>query len=166
MIKEDNSGEFQGFYGTKQNAGVSAYWNISQNDVTELNLQGSIDTRARSGQNNITCKLSVKNGSNWWPSDTASTRLICLNPGLLCRISSCSYNISWSDWAKTKQMEHVPIVLNFSHWEKAIQGDTCRISISEKFYYKNSFFNFVLNKRESRHLRKLSATWSPNVTIS
>ena len=65
--------EFQGFYGNETKRGCLRC-NVSHNDVTELNLQGSINIRARSGQNSI--ELTVENWLNWWPSDTASTRLM------------------------------------------------------------------------------------------
>ena len=62
-------------------------------------------------------------------------------------------------------MEHVPIVLNFSHWEKAIQGDTCRISISEKFCYKILFFFFKTSV--SPDIREIfQPLQSPSVAIA
>jgi len=65
VIKEANSVEFQGFYGNETKRGCLRL-NISQNDATELNLQGFINTWARSGQNSI--KPTVGNWSNWWRS--------------------------------------------------------------------------------------------------
>lgn len=50
VIKEANLVECQGFYGNERNRGCLSL-NISQNEVTKLNLLGSINTRGRSGQN-------------------------------------------------------------------------------------------------------------------
>lgn len=61
MIKEANSVECQGFYGNETKRGCLSL-NMSQNEVTKFNLQGSINTRGRSGQNSI--KLTKGNWSN------------------------------------------------------------------------------------------------------
>lgn len=61
VVKEANLVECQGFYGNETKRGCLRL-NISQNEVIKLNLQGSINTRGRSGQNSI--KLTVGNWSN------------------------------------------------------------------------------------------------------
>lgn len=80
MVEEASSVALHGFYGSETESGRLSL-NIFLNEVTELNLQGSINTWPRSGQNSI--EVTVENWSNWTPSDSASTSIICLNRSIL-----------------------------------------------------------------------------------